>query len=775
MPFSLGKMILKYNRLGFLLTLLIVIGGGFGATKLGFTNNYRIFFSDDNPQLLDFDRFQDIYGDQDNILIAVEAKNGDIFSKDILSTINKYTIKAWDTPYSTRVDSLTNYQHTFVQEDDLIVESLVEDSGELTDERINEIRNIVTGDPILTGMLISKKGHVSAINITINLPPDAGKEEAEAIAYARSLAENMMLENPNINTYISGQAVLNSAFMEAALVDGVTLIPFMLLLILLVSYFFLRSFWGAIGTLTVVMLSIVAAFGGAGYLGITLTNTTGMVPIIILTIGVADSIHLLITYYQGIANNKSKYNAMLEALRINMQPIFLTSITTIIGFLSLNFGEIPPFRDMGNMVAMGAAAAWFMSVVTLPIFMMVLPVPKKIATHSFGQKIMSGLYGFVEKNSKVLLVSFIISLCALGSCIPRISFNDLSPEYFDKSIQFRSDNDFIVDNLTGVMALQYSVSADEKRGIYNPDYLNQLDALGEWFEQQGAVLYVNNITTILKRLNKNLHNDDDQYYRIPNDRESAAQYMFLYELSLPYGLDMTNSMDIDRSASRLTVIIKNTKSVDIIKLDQDARKWLEVNGPNLTVSNAVGPSIMFSHISERNLWSMLEGLGLAVILISGVLLVALRDIRLGLLSIIPNISPAILAYGIWSIVVGELGMAGVTVTVISLGIIVDNTVHFLSKYLRAKNELNKNVGEAIDYAFSSVGVALGVTTCILVLGFVVLGFSKFHPNTVLGQLTALSLFISLMVTYFFLPPLLFLVDRDSSGGKEVKKGMFHGG
>ena len=327
-------------------------------------------------------------------------------------------------------------------------------------------------------------------------------------------------------------------------------------------------------------------------------------------------------------------------------------------------------------------------------------------------------------------------------------------------MQFRADNDFIIENLTGVMALQYSVSAGEEQGIYKPEYLSQLDAFGIWFEQQEQVLYVNKVTTIIKRLNKNLHNDDPEYYRIPTDRQLAAQYMFLYELSLPYGLDLSNAMDVDRSATRLTAVIKNTKSVDVIKLDEDARNWLKANAPDLIVSNAVGPSIMFSHISERNLPSMVQGLVLAVVLISGVLLIALKNIKLGLLSLIPNLSPAILAYGVWALSIGELGMTGISITVITLGIIVDNTVHFLSKYLRAKTEMNKTVGEAIEYAFKTVGIALGVTTTILVLGFLVLSFSKFQPNQVLGQLTALSLFISLMVTYFFLPPLLFFLNPE---------------
>ncbi|MBV1882219.1 MAG: MMPL family transporter [Pseudomonadales bacterium] len=760
MSYPLGSSILKLKNWGLLFTVLVVASFGVGVKDLEFTNNYRVFFSDQNPQLQDFDRFQDVFGNQDNILIAIEAKGGNIFSQDILALINDYTQKAWQTPFSKRVDSLANYQHTYSEEDDLVVEPLVDENQDLTPDRVNEIRDIAMADPILVGMLVSKKGHVAGINITMNLEPDAGADESIAIAYARQLASDMESENANIRTYLSGQTVLNAAFLEAGIEDSMTLIPAMFLLIIAVTYLFLRSFWGTVGTLAVVSLSCIVAFGAAGYLGITQTNVTAMVPIIILTLGVADSIHLLITYYQEIDKGKPKNDAMLEALRINMQPIFLTTLTTVIGFLSLNFSEIPPFRDMGNMVAIGALAAWFFSVVALPVFIVILPTTRKKSVNSGKKDNMGKLFRFVQAYRSALLVFFVTAIIVSSVYIPKIEFNDLFVEYFDESMTFRADNDFIAENLTGVMALQYSVSADKKRGIYQPDYLNQLDAFSRWFETQEEVLYVSEITTVLKRLNKNLHNDELEYYRIPSDHQSAAQYMFLYELSLPYGLDLSNTMDIDRSTTRLSVIIKNTTSPDVIALAKKAQDWAQHNAPALTVSNAVGPSIMFSHISERNLPSMVQGLVLAIVLISIVLLVALKSLKLGLLSLIPNLCPAILTYGIWAIFVGELGMTGITITVISLGIIVDNTVHFLSKYLRAKQELNKSVAEAIEYAFKTVGVALGVTTTILVLGFVILGFSQFQPNTVLGQLTAISLTLSLLISYFLLPPLLFLFESD---------------
>jgi hypothetical protein len=168
---------------------------------------------------------------------------------------------------------------------------------------------------------------------------------------------------------------------------------------------------------------------------------------------------------------------------------------------------------------------------------------------------------------------------------------------------------------------------------------------------------------------------------------------------------------------------------------------------------------MFSHIGERNIRSMLTGTALALVLISGILAVALRSVKIGLISLIPNLVPALTAFGLWGFIVGQVGLAVSVVTAMSLGIVVDDTVHFLSKYLRARREQGKSAEDAVRYSFHTVGTALWSTSLILVAGFYILTFSGFTLNADMGLLTAIVIAIALVVDFLFLPPLLMKLDR----------------
>ena len=174
---------------------------------------------------------------------------------------------------------------------------------------------------------------------------------------------------------------------------------------------------------------------------------------------------------------------------------------------------------------------------------------------------------------------------------------------------------------------------------------------------------------------------------------------------------------------------------------------------------------MFSHIGMRNIISMLSGTAIALVLISLILVVALRSIKFGALSLLPNLAPALMAFGAWGILVGEVGLAVSVVVAMTLGIVVDDTIHFLSKYLRARKERGMNAEDAIRYAFNTVGVALTVTTVVLVAGFLVIAQSNFKVNAEMGLLTAITIAIALIVDFLFLPALLLLVDGD----KKTKK------
>ncbi|MGB0897872.1 MAG: efflux RND transporter permease subunit, partial [Psychrobium sp.] len=341
--------------------------------------------------------------------------------------------------------------------------------------------------------------------------------------------------------------------------------------------------------------------------------------------------------------------------------------------------------------------------------------------------------------------------------------NDIATDYFDESTAFRQSTDFQQEKISGMSTIDFALYSEEASGLNKPEMLKTVDAFSNWLRAQPEVDHVLTISDTFKRLNKNMHGDDESYYRLPQDRELSAQYLLLYEMSLPYGLDLNNQINIDKSATRITAILQNLGSVEFTEFEQRTQQWIEQNAPTLRMA-AASPNLMFAHIGQQNMSSMLMGTLFALILISGLLVFALRSWRLGAISLIPNLVPACIGFGIWGLYSGEINMGLSVVLSMTLGIIVDDTVHFLSKYQHAKNE-GKSTQDSIRYSFASVGQALWITTLVLAIGFSILALSSFRLNADMGLLTAIIIVAALVVDFLFLPAYLLWLDKTSNSEK----------
>ncbi len=754
-----AHLVIRWRWLVILATLLAVASAGSGLRFLEFTSDYRVFFSADNPQLKAFDTLQNTYTKNDNVLIALAPKDGNVFTRDTLAAVEKITEAAWQTPFSLRVDSISNFQHTHAEVDDLIVKDLVEEAATLTAAELAAIQAIALNEPLLVRRLIAEDGQVTGVNITINAPGEDQRTEMPKVAESvRALVRKMEAENPNIDFYVTGTVMMNMAFLEASKNDMRTLVPLMFLVVLVALWFMLRNVAGVIGTLLIIVFSIVSTLGIVGWLGLKLTPPTSGAPTIILTLAVADSVHLLISYLHFLRDGKTKIAAMAESLRINLPPIFITSITTAIGLLGMNFSDSPPLRDLGNFVALGVTLAFIFSMTFLPALMMVLPARTR-AGKSSSDISMAKLADFVIRRRRPLFWGNLAVILVLTGFITRNELNDQFIEYFGEDMEFRQATDFVTDNLTGLYFIDYSLGAGGEGDISEPGYLNKVDEFALWLRTQPEVVHVSTFTDIMKRLNKNLHEDDPAWFRLPQQRDLAAQYLLLYEMSLPKGLDLNSQINIEKSATRVSVTLHNVTTREMLNLEQRVRTWLKTHAPPPMQVEGSSPAVMFTHIGKRNMDSMVSGNLWSLALVSLTLIIAFRSFKFGIVSVIPNAIPILMAYGVWGIFVGEIGLSLSVVGSMTLGIVVDDTIHFISKFLRARREQGADAADAVRYAFTHVGMAMWVLSIVLILGFAVLAFSDFKMNAGMGLLTAITFALAIVADFLFLPPLLLKLEE----------------
>lgn len=741
-----------------LLSVLVMLAAAMGGQHLRFTTDYRAFFSADNPQLRAYERIENTYTKNDNVFFVLAPKDGNVFTRETLAAVEELTAAAWKLPYAIRVDSVTNFQHTYAEGDKLVVEDLVRDAPRLSDSALKRVRDIALDEPLLARRLVSPEAHVTAVNVIVQLPGrNTTTEVPEVTARARALAEQIRAAHPGLEVYLTGITQLNIAFGESSQNDMATLTPLSLLVIVVGIGLLLRGMSGTFVAILIVILSVFSAMGLAGWLGISLTPPSASSPTIIMTLAIANTVHILAPFFHGLRHGLDRREAMIESLRVNWQPMFLTGLTEVVGFTALNFADAPPFRDLGNIVAIGTVAAWLLSMILLPALMMVLPLRQR-AAESRTSTAMVRLGDFVIKRRQALLWGTGALVLLAIVLVPRNELNDVYTQYFDHSIPFRVHTDFVNQNLGGLYSLQYSLNSGRPGGVADPAFLRQVEAFAQWYREQPETVHVASLTDVMKRLNKNMHGDQATYYRLPEDKALAAQYLLLYEMSLPYGLDLNDQINVDKSATRLAVTLRELSVKDFLALERRAQAWLAQNAPSIG-SEGISMTMMFAHIGQRNWGSMIWGNLVSLTLITLTLIIALRSLRVGLVSIIPNVVPVLLGFGLWAVLKGQIGILQSVVISMTLGIVVDDTVHFLSKYLHARRERGLAPAEAVRYAFATVGTAIWVTTVVMVAGFLVLTRSSFAQTADMGLLTATIIAGGMLVEFLFLPPLLMKLEE----------------
>lgn len=760
----LARWITHHPWLALLVATLMLLAAASGAGGYQYSVDHRAFFSPDNPQLLAYEALQDDYSRTDTILMVLAPASGEVFDGTFLALVEDLTEAAWQIPYTQRVESVTNFQHTRVDGDFIATANLVEAPADLSAEELAQIREIAVSEPFLVDSLVNPEATVTGIRLTLNLPGQDPLAETPAVVLpVRELAQEVRDRHPDIAVHLAGQVVANQVYPEESQADLVRVWPWFALTMLILLAWLFRSIKAMAVTWTACLVAVFAGVGAIGFLAPVINDAVIVAPIMILTLAIADGIHLVVGWNQGLLAGQSKRDAMTASLARNIGPMTLTTLLTALGFLTLHFNDSPPFRVMGYMVAAGVLFALLFTLLFTAPLLVLLPGkgPRRLSPLATADSLpMNRLADLVIRKKMPLLCLFLVAGGILASLSFRNEINDDIVKYYTPETPFRESMEFVNSELTGIGEINFALPAGGADEIADPDYLRRIEAFSDWLKTQPDVVQVNSVVDIIKRINQVLHNNDPAWYRIPDSREEAAQYLLQYELSLGYGMDLNWLIRYDRAETRVRVSVGTSSGQRIIALNEAAEQWQQDNWEPQWQAPGASLSLMFAHIGERSIAGMFGGMIGALAIAALLLMIGFLTWQHGLASFIANLLPIGMAFGAWSLWNGNIDLGLTVVIGIAFAVVVDDTVHFICKYERARHD-GCSPEQAIRQTFLRVGFALITTSLVLGLGFAWLANSAIQITVNTAIVTCLSIVFALLIDLLLLPVLLLLTDRRS--------------
>jgi len=734
---------------------ILVLALASNLKHLEMDGSYRIWFGENSKTLRDYDDFRRTFGNDDAMIISFKDENG-IFNKKALQSIDNITQKLWQMKYVARVDSITNYQYVHAnpeEPDDVIVEDFIQDIGSQDRAYFEDRKNIAVNDSLIVDGFISRDGKTTMISARL-VPKvnDESDKSAEIMKMVREILEPE-IERTGYKYYLNGGPPLNQAFVEIGTSDAMTFTPLVIIASMILLFILFRRVSGALIPIGVVVMTFMTVLAVQVMLGYKLNNFTANLPVFVVAIGIADAVHLYIIWLMYKREGESNKDAVLHSVQKNMLPVFLTSLTTAIGFATLTISKVIPVLTLGIATASGAVLAFVISLVWMPSVLLLLKkeVKKEVVIKEKSKKPI-GYGAFILRNNKkiIMITTVIFGLLAVGLFKVKVDSNTI--RYFDKSVDIRKSTEFLMQNLTGPMAYEIVVDSGKKDGIKDPDFMKTVEKFCRVYQEKFPdVRHMSSLVDTVKRFNKVL----DKKEEVPDSQELIAQYLLLYSLSLPQGMEINDKMDIDERKLRITGQVNIVDTSKDLQMIHFAEAWWKKTPYSATVQ---GQTAMFAYMQSDVTDTLIYSLSLAIVLVSIVMLLIFKRVKLLWVFILPNVLPVML-------VVGLMGWIGINIDIgvaiagaIIIGVAVDDTIHFLVKYFDAR-ERGLSLADSFDEVLRYAGKAILFTTLILSISFSLFAFSTFTPNQNFGIVTASALLIAFVVDLLLLPALLSLTDK----------------
>ncbi len=753
----MSNWIVKYRVTFFIISLLLVsLSAGFISGN-NFVNDFNSFFKEGYQEYKTYQSLKNRYQHEDSVLLLVNNNDKNLgVSKSLLVSISTLSKKLENTPYALQVDSILSLPISRSDNDFFSIDYPLQEPKNLTQKKISEIFDTIKNDSRVLGLNISKDNKTAAILLKVRINGDRVHATREIMDHVREVVDIQRLKEPSLTVHLLGSVVFQEALLDTFAKDVRSLVPIVGLLGVFILWLLSRSIGALIGGGVVIVFSIVGAVGVSGLWGTEFNQTSMLSMVLIFIIGLADCVHINTNFLLNLGLGMQKDEALRESIKHNLRPVFLASITTALGFLSLNFNDSPPFVVLGNVTAIGVMLALLFSLGVLPFMLSVLPAQKK-KLHEYFPKIFESICDFSLRRSRICVAATVIFIGGSLLFLPQNRINNNEVGYYPESSSIYQSIEYAKDNFSGIQSFYISIQNVETDSVNNTDFLLTIEELTQWLVLQTGVNKVVSYVDILKSLNQSVHDDQKDFYRLPYSEMEANDLLTLYQLSLQNGESINHYVDLNEGALKVTVLTDQLNNQQLIAMQVAIKQWVREKANGITVE--VGSrSLMFAHMGQSVIKSMILGAVTALLTITLIMIIGLRSLRYGLIGMVPNILPALAVYGYWGLFVGEIDVAAATAFCISLGIVVDDTLHIINKYqlFRMEGLLPE---EAINRTMGLVGPALFTTTLVLTAGLVVISFSGFGPNETIGMMTAPIIVLALVLDFLFLPPLLVFLDR----------------
>lgn len=739
---------IKYMISCFFLALLLIPN----LLKIESDFGVRIWFRTTDPLIQDLNELERKFGNDEKVILAVHAKNG-IFQKENIELLQKLTDELWQVPQILRVDSLVNYNYSIAKEEELYTTPLFEEEVELTNEYILSRKSLVQNDNIIMNQFISKDFKTAVIFGSIIPVLDGGSPKYRKIAEEiKKLTAKFMANNANVTFHSVGAASYNDAYREVSENDLKIMIPIDLLLMVIFLFIIFRRFEAIIIPTGLVATSILMTFGTSGLLHYKYDNLSAAIPGILIAICMADSVHVLATFYRSYKAGASKEEAMRSTLHKNLIPTFLTSFSTMIGFFSLITTELIPIQNLGILAGLGTLYAWILTIFFSVPLLKFIPISNISLGKSkeFSPEFAARYIQWVNRYKNFIFYGFsILSIIALYfGTQNKVNADPL--KHFDQKLKISKDSKFLLGIFNGLGGPNIMVDSGEIDGIKDPKFMEKVEAFKIYVEQLPVVNKVTSITSTVKDLNKKLNNNDVVFDSIPDTREKIAETLLLYTMGLPQGMGINDQVSVDNRFIKLVILWNLHDAETSLKLIDELTKKANEMGLNI---NITGKIVLYHRMVNYIVTSFFRSIAIALILISLMLVIVLKSWRIGILSLLPNIVPLFVGLGMMTFASIYIDIGTSIVISVCLGIAVDDTIHFLSHY-RSLLSSGLTPIRALEKVYIHTAPALIFTTVILTVCFGCFIFANFVPNINFGVLCSVILTFALVVDLVYLPAII---------------------